>query len=272
MAYFSLNMRSEYLRGNETVGIIMPDKMRTVSPDEFYKRDSRYKVLWLLHGGLGDYSDWIRKSNIELYACENNLVVVMPSAMNSQYSDWNNFAVGYDMYNFFFEELMPMVFGWLPISQEKKDNFIAGLSMGGEGVLKFVLNHPEKFEAASVMSWAPYEVPGDPAFTEPRHPWVQNMLEAHGGLQGFLGSINDTWTLTGNSDSSQLPRMLFTIGEKDEYLPRFMRYKEYVKRKGIDAEFVTVPKYGHEWRLWDLCIQKTLHFFGIDDGGMGNAF
>ena len=89
---------------------------------------------------------------IETYACENDLVVVMPSALNSSYTNWDGFAQGYSMYDFVLEELMPLVYGWLPVSQKREDNFIAGLSMGGGGTLKFALTAPERFAAAAVLS------------------------------------------------------------------------------------------------------------------------
>ena len=80
MALLHFNFESEYLNNNTDVNIIVPDKKRGVSPAEFYGSGKKYKVLWLLHGTFGDYTDWLRKSNIELYACEKNLIVVMPSA------------------------------------------------------------------------------------------------------------------------------------------------------------------------------------------------
>jgi Na+-driven multidrug efflux pump len=45
-----------------------------------------------------------------------------------------------------------MVYGWLPVSARREDNFIAGLSMGGRGTIKYAVNHPERFAAAAVLS------------------------------------------------------------------------------------------------------------------------
>ena len=76
-------------------------------------------MLWLLHGTFGDHTDWVRKTNIEMYATERNLVVVMPSALNSNYSNWNDYMLGYRMFDFLTEELMPMIYGWFPVSDNK---------------------------------------------------------------------------------------------------------------------------------------------------------
>ena len=75
----------------------------------------KYKVLWLLHGTYGDYSDWVRKTNVELYAYQRKIAVVMPSASNSNYADWDCFALGYKVYSYFTEELMPMIYASFPI-------------------------------------------------------------------------------------------------------------------------------------------------------------
>ncbi len=68
MALVHINFESEFLATNTDVNIILPDKPREKTPAQFYGSGAKYKVLWLLHGTFGDYTDWIRKSNIELYA------------------------------------------------------------------------------------------------------------------------------------------------------------------------------------------------------------
>ena len=96
MAYLTINFESEYLNNNHEVSIILPDKPRGITAHDFYGSGKKYKVLWLLHGTYGDHSDWIRKSNIELYACEKDLIVVMPSGMNANYANWEKFSIGYN--------------------------------------------------------------------------------------------------------------------------------------------------------------------------------
>ena len=59
------------------------------------------------------------------------------------------------MYDYFTKELMPLVYGWLPVSDKREDNFIAGLSMGGRGTIKFAVNFPQLFAAAAVLSAVP---------------------------------------------------------------------------------------------------------------------
>lgn len=70
MSLVTMNFESQYLNSSHKISVILPDKPRNISPEEFYGNNKKYKVLWLLHGTFGDHSDWVRKTNIELYACE----------------------------------------------------------------------------------------------------------------------------------------------------------------------------------------------------------
>ena len=119
MALMNLNFQSQYLGGNTEITVILPDKPWQADAKEFYSGGKKYKVLWLLHGTFGDHTDWLRKSNIELYACEKDLIVVCPSGMNANYANWPIFGTGYAMYDFLFEELMPLIYGWLPASDKR---------------------------------------------------------------------------------------------------------------------------------------------------------
>ena len=143
MAYMQLDFSSQYLGGSHPVSIILPERPDGMDAKDFYSSGKKYKVLWLLHGSFDDHTAWVRKSNIEVYACEKDLIVVMPNALNSNYANWPEFGLGYNMYDYLFEELMPLVYNWLPASQKREDNYIAGLSMGGRGTCVYAFNHPE---------------------------------------------------------------------------------------------------------------------------------
>lgn len=48
MSLVQFNFESQYLGNNTTISIILPDKPRTVDAKEYYSKDKKYKVLWLL--------------------------------------------------------------------------------------------------------------------------------------------------------------------------------------------------------------------------------
>ncbi|RRJ62851.1 hypothetical protein EHV15_07815 [Paenibacillus oralis] len=273
MSIVTMNFESQFLHSNHEISIILPDKPHHISAKEYYQNQKKYKVLWLLHGTFGDHSDWLRKTNIELYACEKDLIVVMPSALNSNYSNWSRCMLGFNMYDYLIDELMPMIYNWFPASEKRKDNFIAGLSMGGRGTIKFAVNYPEKFAAAAVLSAVPVDFNNlteqDLQKDDPFYQRLRGMVDNAGGLEKFVHSNENVWNIINSlADSRKLPRLLFACGSKDKLIyENFTVFQEHAKKIGLDAEFWTLEGYGHEWRFWDLAIQHALEFFGLSDTG-----
>ncbi len=274
MALMEFHFESEQLQGNTTISVILPDKPREKTPAQFYGSGKKYKVLWLLHGTFGDHSDWLRKSNIELYACEKDLIVVMPSGLNANYANWENFSIGYNMYDFLFQELMPLVYNWFPASEKREDNFIAGLSMGGRGTCVYAFSHPEKFAGAAVLSACPQET----SWVRENNPGMGKRLEGmilnRGGEAAFESSYENTWKVLDDQVSAgvSLPRLYFACGKEDFLYPAFAHFRKHAEEIGLDAVFDEVEGYRHEWRFWDLEIQRALEFFGLGGQTAGNPF
>ena len=110
---------------------------------------AKRKVLYLLHGLSDDASAWQRYTSIETLAAAYGLVVVMPSAGRSFYTDQPN---GQNYFTYLTEELpryLADVFGLAP---RREDTFIAGNSMGGYGAFKAAFLHPELYSAAASFS------------------------------------------------------------------------------------------------------------------------
>ncbi|MEV4687052.1 alpha/beta hydrolase [Microbacterium sp. LWH3-1.2] len=270
MSVMTWNFESRMLRGNTEITVILPDMPRTRTPAEHFAADRRHPVLWLLHGTFGDHTDWLRKTNIEVYAEERGLAVVMPSALNSDYSNWSGFSLGYHAYDYLTDELMPMIYGSLPVSAARENNFIAGLSMGGRGAMKFAVNHPDRFAAAAVLSAAPVDLSaideetlaGSDDFMMRR---LRGQVENAGGLAAYRDSPDNTWALVERlAASGDLPRLFFAVGGDDLLADRlFPEFRAHAEGSGLDAEFWTSPGHDHEWRFWDAAIQRALDFFRL---------
>ena len=273
MAIVTMNFESEFLKSNHWISVILPDKPRDVPARAFYGSGKKYKVLWLLHGTYGDHTDWLRRTNIELYACERDLIVVMPSALNSNYSNWDKCMMGFGMYDYLTEELMPLVYGWFPASDRREDNFIAGLSMGGRGTIKYAVNHPDKFAAAAVLSAAPVDfkqlteddLNKDDMFARR----LRGMVENAGGLDAFIHSSENVWDImTALAGTGKLPRLLFACGTEDRMIfENLQTFRAHAEKTGIEAEYWILEGYAHEWRFWDLAIEHALDFFGLEKTG-----
>ncbi len=292
MSLVHFQFESQCLCGNTDVNIVLPDKPRDCSPEDFFGSGKRYKVLWLLHGTFGDYSDWLRKSNIELYACERDLIVVMPSGLNAMYENWGNFCLGFQCFNYLFEELMPLITNWFPASKDPKDHFVAGLSMGGRGALRYGLARPEKFGGIASLSYVPwnYEKPEElaqmktiaamdrrelethagtcegefnPGSTMLRH---RNDMDKWGGLDAYLASPENAWPRM--KDFAKLenpPKLYLCCGTEDPLFytnGNYDAFLEYLDGLGLDYAHSEGPG-AHEWRVWDRDIQLVMDYFGL---------
>lgn len=272
MALVQMNFNSEYLKGNHEISIILPDRPWETSSKEFYASGKKYPVLWLLHGTFGDHTDWLRKTNIELYACEKNLIVVMPSGQNSNYLNWPGFACGFDMWDYLQKELMPLVYNWFPASSKREDNYLCGLSMGGRGALQYAAAMPESFSALAVLSSCACD-PRLPNSAGPDVKRYENLVNSAGGLEAYLKSPANVWDkLPELAKSGRLPRLYFASGKDDFLFEQYLTFKQYAASIGLEAVFEEFDGYGHEWRFWDMSLQQALEFFDITQEKGGNPY
>src|SRR5919108_3091874 len=139
---------SEVLGFFTSMHVLLPQ--RTLA-DAKAKRTPKYRTLYLLHGYSDDHTAWQRWTSIERYVDGLELAVVMPAVHLSYYTD---IAYGGKYWQFISEEVPAVVRDIFPLSSERKNNFVAGLSMGGYGAFKLALTHPERYAAAASLSGA----------------------------------------------------------------------------------------------------------------------
>ena len=257
------NFRSWCLNTNTDVDIIIPDPAQNTDVKQFYEEKRNFPVLWLLHGTWGGYNDFVRRTNIDMYAKECGLMVVMPNALNSDYSNWPDFMLGYNMFDFLTEELMPMVQNWLPASKEKKDNYIGGISMGSIGAIKYAINHPDRFAGCAAMSGTPRDV--ERLYKENR---LDNRtlfsIQQAGGIEKWLSSYENLWdNFIEVATKKDSPLFYFSCGKDDFLYDSYKEFENHVSNQGCHVLFRESEGYGHEWRLWELEIQRSLEVFGF---------
>lgn len=178
------------------------------------------------------------------------------------------------MYDYIFEELMPLIYNWFPASDKREDNFVAGLSMGGRGTCVLALNHPEKFAGACVLSAVPSDLWAMKAEGGMMWERMQKSAANFDSEEDFLNSYQNTWKVLEDAvkQGTELPRLLFGCGEDDMLYKDFLAFREKADRLGLKADYFSIPGLKHEWRFWDQGIQKALDFFGIGTQDCGNPF
>lgn len=198
--------------------------------------------------------------------------MVMPSALNSNYSNWDGFMMGFHMYDYLTEEADAAHLRLVPVSDRREDNFIAGLSMGGRGAIKYAVNHPDRFAAAAVLSAAPLDFsrirPGHPCpLLNSEDPRLAATIRNAGGLEAYRSSNENTWEILNRlAPTGTLPRLMFACGTEDDLLyDQFCIFRAHAEEIGLKAHWFELEGYRHEWRFWDLAIQEALSFFKLDE-------
>ena len=151
MVHLRCDFFSEALSLSTSMTVLLPQRTTTQIGMEGRTTDGAPPVLYLLHGLSDDDTIWLRRTSIERYAAPLGLAVVMPQVHRSFYADQ---AYGGRYWTFLTEELPELVGSLFRVSDRREDTFVAGLSMGGYGALKWALRQPERFAAAACLSGA----------------------------------------------------------------------------------------------------------------------
>lgn len=265
MALMKCSFFSETVGYQTIVNVILPfEKRRFLDGTPDVKK--RYPVLYLLHGGGGNQDDWIRYTSIERYAEQYKIAVVMPDVSgNSFYADM---AHGYPYFTYLTEELPRLVESYFPVGGCRERRFVAGLSMGGYGSLKWGLNRPEFFCYVADFSGASLITE---MFEKEKLPGIcreeENSVISRnwGSMEALAGSESDTAYLLKKAASmkEKLPRLYVCIGTEDfsyEYTKSFM---EYAGQLGLDIRYEEGPG-EHNWDFWDPYILKYIGMYAKD--------
>ncbi len=134
--------------GIKQVRLILP-----ASWDE--QPDATWPSLYLLHGQGGNYTNWSEDTDIAPRLAEElglDVLMVMPDAGASYYSDWWNVGEGNaeNAWATFHIEELPAI---LEADWRADDRrAVAGLSMGGFGAMSYAARYPGHFRAAASYS------------------------------------------------------------------------------------------------------------------------
>jgi putative tributyrin esterase len=169
---------------------------------------------------------------------------VMPQVQRSFYADEVH---GGRFWAFLSDELPEVVGSFFRVSARREDTFVAGLSMGGYGALKWALHQPERFAAAASLSGA-LDVR---ALLPERRELFDRVYD------GRLGDDDDLFTLLGRHDAADLPRLYVGCGTEDHLVDGSRRFVDAAHAAGVDVRTDWRPG-EHEWGVWDAMVQDVL--------------
>ncbi len=215
-------------------------------------------VLWLLHGAYGDHSDWLYRTGLVRYVERYRLAVVMPSAQNSCYVDM---AHGGRYYTFITQELPQKMRLFFRFSDQRADNFIAGLSMGGMGSLMLGLANANQYAAIGCFS-AGATLDGGGLRRSKRWALAFGNTPISGTYKDPFGSARRIL-----DEGLPRPRIYHVCGTEDFLLADARKTRDFfcaLPGDPFDYTYLEAPG-AHTWDFWDTHIQGFLRFLRLPD-------
>jgi S-formylglutathione hydrolase FrmB len=139
--------------------VVGPHRVRITFPTNYFSSgNTRFPVLYLLHGGAGANSaQWTTGGGIvEQQTANLGLITVMPDGGKvGWYTNWKNQQGGAQNWaDFHINQLIPWIDSNLRTNAAKSGRAIAGLSMGGFGAVRYAQDRPDLFAFVASFSGA----------------------------------------------------------------------------------------------------------------------
>lgn len=244
MAIATFNYSSQALKKQTEVKVCFPDMWTD------FKDSKDRKVLWLLHGLSDDSTCWTRFSQIERYASEYGITVIMPDGGRSMYCDG---VYGQNTKELIVKELPEYFHRIIGISNARENNFIAGLSMGGMGAAKIALGNPDKY-----FGFGSFSGLLDIKCVEED---FRNSIDAEFPfMKPFFkdGSTEDPKTMLDKTKHADM-KMFVACGNQDYWIKAAKSFKEKSDALGMDVKYI-FENGGHEWALWDRNVKRCIEY------------
>ncbi|MET7751698.1 alpha/beta hydrolase family protein [Micromonospora sp. NPDC005367] len=253
MALMRVDFYSEVLTLSTSMTVILPQRTSSQIGMSGGATAGDPPVLYLLHGLTDDDTIWLRRTSIERYVAPLGLAVVMPQVARSFYTDE---AHGNRYWTFLSEELPQLCHSFFRISQRREDTFVAGLSMGGYGAVKWALRDPGRFAAAAALSGALDLAHRRQHPTNPINPEVWHTVF---GGRPVAGTDDDTIALLDRAgeENPEPPALYVACGTEDFLYEDNQHFVAAARDRGVPLTVEFSPG-GHDWGYWDRKIQDVL--------------
>lgn len=246
MALMHIDYYSEVLGRGAHMDVILPEGAHIAQRP--------WKLLLLLHGMSDDHSIWQRRTTIEEFVRHKNICVVMPSSFLGFYT---NTYRGERYFDHISDELLRIVRRMFPnVSRERKDTFVAGLSMGGYGAVKCTLMRPDLFAKAASFSGA-LDIAGASNLddSDPMVPFWANIF---GPQEGVAGGRDDLFRLASDLKENRPPLYIW-CGTEDFLYHMNTAFRDHLEKIGYPLSYSETPG-NHDWFYWEREIRNAIHW------------
>lgn len=222
-----------------------------VLPPDYELSNRRYAVLYLLHGLYGNHTDWVTRTRLTQYAESYALIIVMPDAGDSWYT--NSVSTAQDKFeDYILKDVIADVEGRYRTMRSAHGRAILGLSMGGYGAVKFALRRPDLFAVAGSLSGAfngPLDADETPEYRD-------QLVRVFGERGSRTREDNDIFRLL-PLNPTVLPYFYLSCGTADQFLQTNRRFVGALQAQKVAYEYHEMPGQ-HSWTYWDQHIRDFL--------------
>jgi S-formylglutathione hydrolase FrmB len=207
---------------------------------------TRLPAVYLLHGCGTSFRDWSNYSDVGAYAAKGFLLVMVDGACSYYVNAALNSKDRYEDY--FVHDLISDAESRFPVSGDRENRAVVGVSMGGFAAVKLALTRPDLFAFVGAISPA-VDVPSRD-FSVRR--WSQSVrFRTTFGPSGSETRVHsDPFILVKSGNPAGAPYLYVTAGEQEPLLPPIRRFVTLLKQRSYAYEFHTKPG-GHDWNEWD---------------------
>lgn len=174
-----------------------------------------YRTLYFLHGYSGGALETATFTNLALYSAMHGIAIVMIDGENAFYVDSEKQNALFSQFTG--EEIVRVTRALLPLSCERKDTFIAGISMGGYGALINGLRFSDTFSKIGMLSPALGIYPEN-GVMRPGSPLpLESLLAIMGTPQDYHSSYRDYEAAIAKklTYKAAMPEMFLACGKED---------------------------------------------------------
>ena len=221
-------------------------------PQSYAEGDTRYPVVYLLHGYGDNYTCWINiKPELPQIASQYGFIVVCPDGKRSWYWD-SPLRPESQFETFVARELTAWIDSRYPTIKDRKGRAITGLSMGGHGSMWLSFRHKDLFGAAGSTSGG-VDI----------RPFPQSWgMSNHLGKEAENQSRWDAHTVMTQLDRIQDGDLSLIIdcGTEDFFLEVNRKFHQELLKRGIRHDFIIRPG-AHNINYWNNSIDYQWIFF-----------
>lgn len=199
-------------------------------PPGYEKGNTRYPVLYLVHGSGDIQESWIQAGhanfimdNLIADGKAKPMIVIMPAGHSVPFSAGRGPVNNNDLFEqYLVKEVIPTMEAKYRVAPGARNRALAGLSMGGGHTIFTGFSHPGMFSTLGIFSAGPggtFETKFKPVLDDPK---------------GFNAKVGAIW---------------MAVGDIDPAYPRMKTFSELLEKDGIHAP-LKVYQGAHTWPIW----------------------